>query len=338
MAFQGKRLATPVLLSVILHAAAAVLAGWIIVTQRQVAPPPETLTPEAKSQTALPATESGASRTSPLSNPSFIHQQAPFIRSLALAGLAAPPLPKVERSAAEKSPRGGVLLESAGTVSLSSRHIGLGEALAKGLVVPEQALLPTPQFLGTPVTGEKIMLLFDVSKTVANAAARSGMPMEKIREETARLLDSLGIHARFGLLEFARNYALFRPELVAATRANREAAHQWLNRYFSTDGTLGRNIPHTVSGSPGFLVALEHAFQLDPDSLFILSDGNFQRGNGLHGNIPWSELEACLNRLQRQRETPAKLHFIGVATKTDAAQNLRRILPKYGGVYSEMVP
>jgi hypothetical protein len=230
------------------------------------------------------------------------------------------------------------IFEPPGAASLANRHAGLGSALAKGLGAQPQAPAQAPQFLGTPVTGEKIMLLFDVSKTVANALANRDMPMEKIRLETARLIDALGIHTSFGLPQFARNYALFRPELSAATRANREAAHQWLARHFSTQGTLGRNIPHTVTGSPGFLAALEHAFSLEPDTLFILSDGSFQRGSGIHASIPWDEVEACFERLQRERPMPAKVHFIGIATNPAAADNLRRILSRRGGTYSDLAP
>jgi hypothetical protein len=199
-----------------------------------------------------------------------------------------------------------------------------------------KSALPAPQFLGTPITGEKILLLFDVSRTVANAVAHGGMHMEKIREETARLIEQLGIHTRFGLLQFARNYALFRPKLAVATDANRREALQWLARYFGTEGVLPRNIPNTVSGSPGFLVALEHAFRLDPDWIFVLSDGNFQRGTGVNTHIPWEELEALLQKLQKQRPIPAKIHFMGVAVKPETSQTLRRILAAHHGTYSDL--
>jgi hypothetical protein len=75
---------------------------------------------------------------------------------------------------------------------------------------------------------------------------------------------------------------------------------------------------------------------LDPDALFILSDGNFQRGTGIRANIPWDEFESTLDRLQKQRISPAKLHFIGVATKPETALTLQRILGKHGGTFSEL--
>jgi hypothetical protein len=333
---KSKRLATPILLSVLLHAAAALLAGWVIITRYRSQPVFEaSIVSTQNSAEAGPGTAPPSPSTT-ATHSAVLRQQAHAIRSSVSSGWKTPPLSSLTPTANRNAPDLQNFLQGSGISTSSQSLAGIVSSLSLGAGGSPQPPLPSPQFLGRPVTGEKILLLFDVSRTVANAAAHKGIPMERIREETAHLIDHLGIHTRFGLVQFARNYAFFRTELAAATQSNREAAKNWLNLYFSTDGTLARGIPRTVTGSPGFLVALEHAFQLDPDTLFILSDGSFQRGSGIRANIPWEEFEATLDRLQKQRALPAKLHFIGVATKPENTLALQRILLKYGGSFSEL--
>jgi hypothetical protein len=193
-------------------------------------------------------------------------------------------------------------------------------------------------FLGVQTNAKRIVLMFDISKTVAGAAARVGMPMERIREETARLIEGLGVNTRFGLVEFARNYAFFRPDLVPSTSTNRNAAIHWLNTFFATEGTLPKGVPNVVSGSPGFLILLEAVFRMQPDSLFIISDGSLQRGTGMSSTIPLHEIEQTLLRLQSSQPVRAKIFFVGVGVQTDTEKGLKRLLASAGGggAYSEL--
>jgi hypothetical protein len=181
--------------------------------------------------------------------------------------------------------------------------------------------------------------MFDISKTVATAAAKAGLPMERIREETARLVAGLGMNTRFGIVEFARNYAFFRSELVPNTNANRAAANDWLLKHFGTEGTLPRGVPNLVSGSPGFLVALEAVFKLQPDSIFIISDGSMQRGTSANDTIPLTEIEQTLGRLQGAQAIRAKVFFIGVGVQPGNDKAVRTIFTTTGsGSYTELRP
>ena len=338
MVSPGKRVAMPVLLSVVVHIAAAALAGWVIVARNRPSPPSALPPVRGQASPSAPSSSRENALNPAVSAQAVLQHQSKLIRSHVLAGWQPPPLPRPADHPEKSTHSLGAFLEASGAVSTGKLTSGIQTGPVGGRPLLAQTALPAPRFLGVPVTGDKILLLFDVSRTVAHATARAGMPMQKIRDETARLIQELGIHTRFGLLEFARNYALFRPELVASTHDNRQAALQWLERYFGTEGVLPRNIPHTVSGSPGFLVVLEHAFQLDPDVLFVLSDGSFQRGTGFHSQIPWEEVESTLERLQKARSLPTKIHFVGVAVKPETAPTLRRILAKHGGTLSELAP
>jgi hypothetical protein len=191
-------------------------------------------------------------------------------------------------------------------------------------------------FLGIQTNAKRVVLMFDISRTVTNAAARAGMPMERIREETGRLISELGVNTRFGIVEFARNFAFFHPDLVASTPSNQKAALDWLSKYFATEGSLPHGIPNATSGSPGFLVALEAVFRLQPDTIFIISDGSMQRGKGISATIPLSELEQTLARLQAAQASRAKLFFIGVGVPTETETPLKRLLHANGGTFTSL--
>jgi hypothetical protein len=185
-------------------------------------------------------------------------------------------------------------------------------------------------FLGVTGTGSRIVLLFDISRTVNNSAARAGLPMESIRDKVAGLIDSLGINTTFGLGQFARNYAFFDKELVPASDPNKTRAREWLSKYFSTSGSLGRSTPNYVPGSAGFLVVLEEAFKLKPDLVYILSDGGFYRGSG-YDKIPYDEIDRKLRQLQETLPQPAAVNFIGVGMKPDHRKEMRSIIRSRGG-------
>jgi hypothetical protein len=194
------------------------------------------------------------------------------------------------------------------------------------------------KFLGIQTNAKRIVMMYDISKTVAGAAARAGMPMERIRDETASFIDKMGVNVRFGLVEYARNYAFFKPELLPATDPNRAAAREWLNTYFGTDGMMPRNVPGTVTGSPGFLVALEQVFQLQPDQVFIISDADMQMGAERGSTITPEQIGDTLQKLQATLPQPAKIQFIGVGVRPEVEKELKRVIQRHGGGgrYSEL--
>ncbi len=185
-------------------------------------------------------------------------------------------------------------------------------------------------FLGVTSTGSRVVLLFDISKTVNNASARANLPMEAIREKVVELIDSVGINTTFGIGQFARNYAFFDQELLPASDPNKARAKEWLAKWFSTTGSLNRGTPDYVPGSAGFLVVLAEAFKLKPDLVYIVSDGGFYRGSG-SDKIPYDEINRRLRELQETLPEPATINFIGVGMKDDDRKEMRSIIRSRGG-------
>ncbi len=180
-------------------------------------------------------------------------------------------------------------------------------------------------FMGIQTEGRRILIVVDVSLSVVNAAKRTGEDFEKIREETKRLLDILPISATFNFIQHSRNYAPWKPEMVPVTDQNREDAKAWLDEWFAVDGSLKRGTPNMVTGGPGFIKILERAFQMQPDVIFFISDGSYQRSFGGSENIPWDEIVKRAEELQATLVKPATVHFIGFAMRNEARDGARRL-------------
>ena len=186
-------------------------------------------------------------------------------------------------------------------------------------------------FLGLPGTGQRVVLIFDVSGTVANALTEAGVPLTVIKDKIKELLASLGINTTFGIAQFSRQYAFFKTELVPASESNRTQAQAWLDQWFSTGRGLKSNTPNLVREKVGFLGVLTEAFKLEPDLIYIVGDGSFQRGEDRGEFISFKEINSTLRDLQKTLPQPATVNFIGVGMREDNLKEIRRIISSQGG-------
>ncbi len=310
--------------SVGVHVGAALLAGaWVIArhfTKRDI-PAAVTTLPSVKIPPPEPvrAINPAAAMASAVANAAFSDKiQALRPGKITLPNLPKVPVPPVTASMDVLPPTNLLGVLGGGGAALSGG--GLGGGTGTGV-----------SFLGVQTEARRVVLMYDVSATVVKATARAGVPMERIRDETDTLISNLGVNTRFTLVEFARNYAFFAPELVPSTKTNREAAHRWLHTYFAVNGSFLQGTPGIVTGSPGFLVALESVFQLRPDCVFVISDGSMQRGSRGNDTIPIGEVESRLTQLQATLTKPADVFFIGVGVTQENERSLRKALLQAGG-------
>jgi len=167
-------------------------------------------------------------------------------------------------------------------------------------------------FLGVKDSASRVLIVFDISGSVVNAMNDAGVPMTDIRNETIRLIENLNANTLFGLIQHSRQYETFQNSLVPATIGNKEAAIRWMNEEFETRGYLSGS---KYKGEDGVAAVLEAAFDMEPEIIFLLSDGSYQRtsANGGHENIPWDELEDRIEGRQSQLAKEARIHTIGFA-------------------------
>lgn len=191
-------------------------------------------------------------------------------------------------------------------------------------------------FFGVEEQATRIVVAFDISQSVVTKAKKSGLSMRQLQQEAGQLIQSLNANTLFGLIQFSRSYDFFENYLVTGTRDNKQAGVTWLEKEFRTDGKSGRNwIRSTVNGVQS---VIEAAFAWQPDVIFIISDGDFQRtkiGGGSQ-NVPWDELSRDIHRLQEQSQKDVRIHFVGFQVKAQHKSELQNLVRKYKGQYREL--
>ena len=210
---------------------------------------------------------------------------------------------------------------------------GLGLLGSSGLMGAMEGLSAEPSeiaILGIKDTAERFVIAIDISTSVVNAMNRAGMEITEVKNEAIKLIKQLNANTLFGLIQHSQNYDAFQDYLVTATIDNKEAAVQWLETKFRTNGS-GRG---WRSGNPnGIQNVLKVAFQMQPDVIFLVSDASYQR-NGVQ-NVPWDELERDIKKLQNQLPKPARIHFIGFSVNDENAKKMKSIIRKNNGKYKE---
>ncbi len=313
----GKKLILSTLaMVVIVHVVGVLIAGFLVIARNLIPEPPAL---EVKCDVKIPAKVRKhriEMRQMEMARPKASAHE--LLKSIHSTPLSLPQLPPLSKFTLE------TMADLATELAAEPGKTGVGwSASGKN------------SFFGVGTEAKRILILYDVSKTVVSAAQRAAVPMEMIRKESCRLIDELGIQCRFGLAQFARNYAFFSDGLLPVTDENRRRAKEWLNRWFATTGMMPPLTPNLISGSPGFLEVLTHAFRSHPQVIYILSDGGFHRNAG---PIPYEEIQSTLRHLQEKYEPPVKIHFLAVGMKEERFRGMQKILSPYGGTIRHLLP
>lgn len=322
-----KLLVTVLVVSVGLHVLAGIVAGiWIVA--KYLTPPPSTFVAKRPVQLPPKIVEQkmqSAEFEAAMPKPTFDDKMA----SLRPTDFALPDLPQMPmENMMPLDP--ATLVSDTITALVGAEGAGAGDGAGQGGFGGTASDI---SFLGIKTSARRIVIMYDISTTVVNSARRANIPFEKIREETLEMLGNLSINSAFGLVQFARNYAFFQPELLPATDPNRAKAKEWLERWFAVDGSMPRGTPGLVTGGPGFLKVLEAVFKTNPDVVFVISDGNFFRSDGSEGGarIPHEEIEKTIRDLQRAREEPVTIHFVTIGANRDTTRAVRQWVRQGGG-------
>lgn len=233
-----------------------------------------------------------------------------------------PDMPKSEFNPIERSP-----------AALQSDTL-LGQSGVLGALQGLKTESSSASLFGVEDSGQRILILFDNSSTVWNKASSAGVSTDAFVRELAMLIDGLNANTLFGLVPFAQQVGTFRDYMIAAGARNKQAAKQWVMENVRSS-RKSTQLPFEVNGVQG---ALAVAFQMEPEVIFIISDGDFQRTKTEKvrgGDVPWDDVAKTLRDLVREYGIQPRIHFIGFKVEAEAADEIEKITRRYKGKFSD---
>jgi hypothetical protein len=202
----------------------------------------------------------------------------------------------------------GTLMAAGGGDEGPGRAVGGGRRGAAS----EEARLGKTSFFGTPAQANRIVFLVD------NSASMKQGRMETTVFELARSVEAMSDKQEFYVVFYSdQAYPMFYPASVmqplAATRENKQRLYRWL--------------PTVELCSGGKLVeAMDLAESLQPEVVFILSDGNITGTR-------------TLERLAQSNDRRFAIHTLGMGVaKPRDAQNLLAIAQANRGTFQMVRP
>ncbi len=324
-----------VMASIVIHVILAVVGGiWVVASyiqndppQFEAPPPPLIKIPPQTKQHRMNLASNAALAAKPTFKARLV--------SLRPTEFALPEAPKISIE--------NMLVPDPSTLATSmvtglAGAAGTGDGSGMGLAGAGGKGLGTGiDFMGIRANGQRILLLFDVSGSVVNKANASNMPLAKIKQETINLIDGLPANSRFGLIQFVRNYKMFQEELIPATVPNRELAREWIDKEWRESGTMPSGGSGVISPTPnGLPPILRRAYEMEPDLIFLISDGGFWRSTPANEKIPSDEFDALFKELNESEFGRVPLHFISFQMKPDDKRFWDRLARRVGGSLKEI--
>ncbi len=269
-----------------------------------------------------------------LSAPPTVPQR---ILTTGAAKVALPPLPEINLpndSAPTVMDAGGAGVSFGAT---NAPVMGAGGGGGNGVPI---------NFFGIKDLSNSVVIMIDVSDSMftrtGDAKGRklvrhgTAEAFQTVRDEAIRLVQSLPPQTRFDLVRWAGSAHAWQSQLVAATDANKAAAvaHIQTEIDFKTAGP--------EPGKPGGTrhdYALELAFSLQPETIYMLTDGNataYQPDTGGLKEIPPNEIYKITETAQKSLPARAHLHtiyYLNAKEKNEERQMLQQLAARNGGQF-----
>ncbi|MBX7157265.1 MAG: VWA domain-containing protein [Verrucomicrobiae bacterium] len=330
-----KMLITILLISLGAHILAGIIAGAVIVAKYLIAPPAtfvaepkkfKITSPEREQKMALAAFEEAAS-TPAFSSP---------LTSTRMMDKGLPPLPKLPLD--QSLPLNASAVISDGVLSLSGSSSFGGKAGLTGVGNGSSV-----GFFGIKDTGAKIVIAVDASNTMFERSLNGNMikmPYYMIKQEAMKLIDGLSINTQFGLIIWEGGSLAFKSQLVPSTDQNKAEAKKWIQGISEDPQTsvrkqqrvIGGDLLEDGMGGTRTDLAIEQAFAMQPDIIYLISDGDANKTQG--GKIPAEEIWKQTADLQKTLTEPVRLHaiyFLTAAEKPNEKEFLEGLARKNRG-------
>lgn len=186
----------------------------------------------------------------------------------------------------------------------------------------------TSAFYGIPTQSRRVMLVVDISLSMEEpagakpattgdrspyAAPKGGTKLDIAKWQLHRAIHDLPDDALFGIVVYSESYAAWEQELVAANARGKKKAHAFV------DGIR-------ANGTTNISDSLDRALDSGADTIFLLSDGDPNRGRV-------SGLDALLAELvDRNRLLRVVIHTIGIG-EVEGSAFLKELARRTGGRY-----
>jgi hypothetical protein len=175
-------------------------------------------------------------------------------------------------------------------------------------------------FFGIRDKSSSVVIMIDVSDSMFSRTgdAESGrlvkhgqeQSFQTVRDEAIKLIESLNPNVDFGIVRWSGGAYSWKSELVAATDENKKAAIAHVQE------EIDMKTARPKKGRPGGTrhdYALEEAFLLKPETIYMITDGNATAaspGGGGVKAIPPAELFKITDAGQKALTKRARLHII----------------------------
>ena len=312
--------------SIILHGVIIAIALIWVVSEILIKPPePEFTPPEKRVQLPAQLREqalSNARHDAAAPRPSYSQRLA----SKAPGPVAVPAMPEVDmKQMLPLDPSELVSDQISGMIGASGYGRGTGRGLGGGGGTGKGSGIA---FFDIKDTAKSLVIMIDVSQSMFSRTGDYDSSTRKllkegkdqafnvIRIESIKLINGLGPDTRFGIIRWSGSARSWKSELVRATDENKAAARQHI------ETEIDANSSPPTGGKPGGTrhdYALTELLRLNPESAFMLTDGNAtasQPGGGMTP-IPREDLLEILANASGERETLPRIHTIYYLTGAD---------------------
>ena len=200
-------------------------------------------------------------------------------------------------------------------------------------------------FLGITEEASRFIIIMDTSASVLNSVTAAGVSMEEIRDEAKKLITRLNANTLFGFIQHSRNYDPFQDRLIPATVNNKDLALKWLDTNFRTDGSGSgwRSGPAVEGDINGLLTILNFAFKMEPDVIFLISDGGYFANTASGGQrpIPLADALSLIRSRQKTLKADVRIHAIHFPDPREINDErigggMRSVASRNGGKYRKI--
>lgn len=341
-AFARSRKVNPLLWALLVQGMLILATLWILVFR---APPEEVR--------FLPVQTPGANAR-PLPRQSLLAQMARESSAVALHDLAA------DKAVLPAPLQGDIFPSAAATPSLelfspftdlhsNDTFLAATPAAAHSGTFITEALSASEQvtFFGIAEKAQRYVILLDTSNSMfvrSRAGIRYFYDFSAVKEETARLLDSLNANTLFNVIVYEGGAWAWQEHMQVASLPVREQAQQWVrnlgeNPSLSIADRRGEGPLLREGGGTRLDTALKLAFQhYQPEVIFIVTDGEINSIPG--GRITEETIIELIRSLQAQQTHPARIHVVHFQTaqmREVELQTLRAIAREGKGRFTQVL-